>query len=300
MDVRSVIRQRLRDLGLEQRDLAAAAQVTESYISQLLTGRKLPPAPERTDIYPKMEKALKVSPRWLSDLAEVERREELKKHLGEPPLPLLKELRELVLRKCAPGKESEVRAIFEKDPFGELENFITQKLLDVTKKLVKLELENETWLRVIARSSGRQYEELRVLGLEFLDTDVFNVSVGDCAAFLNPLLESWNIDLTTFALEVQLSRRLVPDHIRRFEFIETEPAPAPEEYAGLEEFLRDEALSGDASEEEVGFLRRLRLQGRRPTALYYYRELQNLRDPIHFAPTEKRSRRGTGNLEVGR
>lgn len=29
-------------------------QVTESYVSQLLTGKKAPPAPERTDMYDKM------------------------------------------------------------------------------------------------------------------------------------------------------------------------------------------------------------------------------------------------------
>ncbi len=45
MDVALVIRQRLGQLGLEQRDLAAAAQVTESYISPLLAGKKAPPAP---------------------------------------------------------------------------------------------------------------------------------------------------------------------------------------------------------------------------------------------------------------
>jgi len=28
----------------------------------------------------------------------------------------------------------------------------------------------------------------------------------------------------------------------------------------------------------------LRFKGKRPTPLYYYRELQNLRDPLHFAP----------------
>ena len=55
MDFRLLIRHRLRELGTEQRDRAAAAQVTESYISQLLTGKKAPPAPERTDIYDKME-----------------------------------------------------------------------------------------------------------------------------------------------------------------------------------------------------------------------------------------------------
>ena len=43
MDVCLVIKHRLEELGLEQRDLAAAAEVTESYISQLLTRKKLPP-----------------------------------------------------------------------------------------------------------------------------------------------------------------------------------------------------------------------------------------------------------------
>ena len=43
MDVSLLIRQRLRELGLDQKDLAAAAQVTESYISQLLTRKKAPP-----------------------------------------------------------------------------------------------------------------------------------------------------------------------------------------------------------------------------------------------------------------
>src|SRR3989442_3903932 len=48
-----------RSLGLEQKGLAAAAQVTESYISQLLARKKAPPAPGRTDIYDKMGKFLK-------------------------------------------------------------------------------------------------------------------------------------------------------------------------------------------------------------------------------------------------
>src|SRR5437870_6744905 len=60
MDVCVVIKQRLEELGLEQRDLATAAEVTESYISQLLTGKKLPPEPGRTDIYDKIGKFLKL------------------------------------------------------------------------------------------------------------------------------------------------------------------------------------------------------------------------------------------------
>ena len=47
MDVCLVIKERLEQLGLEQKDLAAAAEVTESYVSQLLTRKKSPPAPDR-------------------------------------------------------------------------------------------------------------------------------------------------------------------------------------------------------------------------------------------------------------
>ena len=96
MDVSLVIRHRLTELRMEQRDLAAAAQVTESYISQLLTRKKLPPAPDRTDIYEKMAKFLKLPAGRLSKLADDERKEELKRTLGQPPAPLLKEVRETV------------------------------------------------------------------------------------------------------------------------------------------------------------------------------------------------------------
>jgi len=60
MDVALVLRHRLKELGVEQRGLAAAADVTEFYISQLLNGKKAPPAPSRTDIYEKMEAFLKL------------------------------------------------------------------------------------------------------------------------------------------------------------------------------------------------------------------------------------------------
>jgi hypothetical protein len=51
---------------------------------------------------------------------------------------------------------------------------------------------------------------------------------------------------------------------------------------GLDEFLRNTSLSGDATEEEIGFLKMLKFKARRPSPIYYYRELQNLRDPLHF------------------
>jgi transcriptional regulator with XRE-family HTH domain len=87
MDVAFVIRQRLAALGREQRDLARAAEVTESYISQLLTREKAPPTPHRTDIYDKMDTFLQFPPGELARLADLQRREELQEKLGEPPRP---------------------------------------------------------------------------------------------------------------------------------------------------------------------------------------------------------------------
>jgi hypothetical protein len=64
--------------------LAAAAEVTESYISQLLTRKKLPPVPSRTDIYDKIGKFLKLPSGKLANLADHQRKEELKRNLVEP------------------------------------------------------------------------------------------------------------------------------------------------------------------------------------------------------------------------
>jgi transcriptional regulator with XRE-family HTH domain len=282
VDVCLVIKQRLEELGLEQKDLATAAEVTDSYVSQLLTRKKSPPAPDRTDIYVKMGKFLKLPTDRLSKLAEHQRREELKRNLINPPAPLFGEVRELILRKCAPERAQEVRAIFERHTFGEVERLITQKLLEVVKRVAKEELESESWLHLVARLSGRTYQEMRVLILEFLDTDVFNVSVENCVSFLDPLIESWDIDLATFGIEIVLNKRLAPGDPKKFEFVETEAGQPPDGEPGLQEFLADTLLCSNVTPEEIEFLTRLQFKRKRPTPLYYYRELQNLRDPVHF------------------
>ena len=98
MDVALVIRQRLDELGLDQRDLADAADVTESYVSQILTRKKAPPAPERTDIYDRMDRFLKLPAGELARVAEAHLKEELKRRLGDTA-PLVPAVRELILRK---------------------------------------------------------------------------------------------------------------------------------------------------------------------------------------------------------
>jgi transcriptional regulator with XRE-family HTH domain len=241
VDVAFVIRERLMELGLEQRDLARAAHVTESYVSQLLTGKKTPPAPNRTDIYDRMDRFLKLKPGELARVAELARKEDLKRKLGDGLEPLLPHVREFILRSCRPEQAKQIRAIIERQSFGELERLVARKLLDVVG-----------------------------LGVDILHVTAKHVEL------LGAKVEWWDIDLATFSLEIVLRRGA--ERVRRFEFVERDAAAQP----GLQKFLGDRTLSGTATEQELAFLTGLRFQGRHPTALYYYRELQNLRDPLHF------------------
>jgi len=300
VNIPELIKQRLEELGHEQRELAAVAEVTESYISQLLTGKKSLPAPNRSDIYEKIEAFLKLPVGKLAKLADVQRKEDLKRKIEESARPLFQEIRELIMQKCQPEKAKQLRPIFEREPFGEIEYLITQKLLDVAKGVAKEEWKNENWLRVVARLNHKSYEEMRVIVLEFLDADIFNLSVQNFVYFLEPLIQSWDIDLVTFGMKVILAPELGRAQMKHFEFVERELEPAIDEVPGLREFLQDTSLSGDITEEELAFLKRLRFKDKRPTELYYYRELQNLRDPLHFQTKGSRERnrsRAIGNRD---
>jgi hypothetical protein len=229
-----------------------------------------------------MEAFLQLEPGELGRLAESERAEEIKRKLGQAPEPLFQDFRDLVLRKCVPEKRDEVRAVFEGRPFGTLERLVTQTLLKVVQRIARQELDSENWIRLAASVGGRRHEEMRVLVLEFLDTDVFQVSRENCASFIDPLVESWDVDLHSFRLDILLNRNLVADPHHTFDFVESSSADDSTETAGFAEFLDDPRLSGDATQEEIRVLRGQRLGGKRPTKLYYYRALQSLRDPLHF------------------
>jgi hypothetical protein len=148
--------------------------------------------------------------------------------------------------------------------------------------VAKDELKNDYWLRMVARLSDRSYEEMRVIVLEFLDTDVFHLSAENCISFLDPLIESWDIDLATFSLEIALNPTVVPGQAKRFEFVERSVVQPGGGEPGFEKFLQDASLSATATAVEVEFLKQLRFSNQRPTPLYFYRELQSLRDPLHF------------------
>jgi len=290
MPVATLVKTRLASLGASQKDLARAAEVTDSYISQLLTQKKAPPAPDRTDIYGKMEAFLQLERGELARIVRAERADQARMLLDRAPQPLFREFRDLVLGKCVAAGREQVRAVFEREPFGTLERLVAQKLLDVVQRVARLELDSESWLRLAARVGERSHEEMRVFILEFLDTDIFQVSSEGCLAFLEPLLESWSIDLETLRLDIRLNRRLVVEPRRTFTFVESDPGEGADRGPGLDGFLGDPRLSGDVTEEELRLLRAQPLGGKRPTPLYYYRALQALRDPLHFEGSDRSPR----------
>src|SRR5207237_9144478 len=117
MYVALVIRQRLHELDFDQRDLAAAAGVTESYVPQLLTHKKAPPDPERTDIYDRMDRFLKLPHGELARVADAHLKEERKRRFGDVT-PLFTELRGLLLRKCALDQLEPERDYFYRQSVG--------------------------------------------------------------------------------------------------------------------------------------------------------------------------------------
>lgn len=283
MDFASVIRRRLEALELGQRDLASASEVTESYISQLLSGKKPPPLPNRTDIYDKMSRFLALPREELARLAALQHHEALDRVWKETPPARFGPMRDLVLRKCRPARQVRMRAVFEKEPFGELEGLITRTLIESIRDEAREHARDETWLRSIASSGS--YRKMRVRLIELLDSDPI-ASIGDFSAFLDPLIQWWDFDFVYFTVQVHLAGGAT----RRFGFHEqTGEEPVAEEPA-LRAFLRDPTLSAGATIEEIEILRRMRFPAsRRPIALFYYRMLQNLRDPLHFR--ERRQRR---------
>ena len=172
-----------------------------------------------------------------------------------------------------------------------MERIVTQKLFDVAKAITKKGWTNENWLRMVARANRKSHEEMRVIILDFLDTDIFSLSIQNSVYFLEPLIQSWDFDLLAFSMTVVVVSKPGERQVKRFAFVETESVEIEKEEPGLTEFLQDRVLSANITDEELEFLKALRWNGRSPNSMYYYRELQNLRDPLNFRTNAAKRRR---------
>ena len=71
--VGELLRQRLRELKRSSRDLAEAVEVPTDYIDELISGRRRPPLPGRTDLYERMTSFLRLGRNDLINRARAER-----------------------------------------------------------------------------------------------------------------------------------------------------------------------------------------------------------------------------------
>jgi len=276
MDFAFVVRQRLEKLGIGQRDLASASEVTESYISQLLGRKKLPPLPNRTDIYDKMSGLLGLPREELARLAALQHRDAIDRTWRGSADARFGPMRELLIGKCNRRNQKQMRALFEKDPFGEIERLITRTLVEVVRDEARAHARDEAWLRSIAESSEQSYRKMRVRLIDLLDNDP-EASIGDFTLFIEPLVRLWTFDSDAFMLQV----RLASGAARTFVFGENvQQKTTTTDPAGLRAFLRDARLSSGVTPEEMQVLRNASVPS--ANAVFYYRILQNLRDPMNF------------------
>ena len=89
MDLVLFTRNRLKQLRLSSRDRARASSMAESYIAELLEPNGLQTASTRTHVHDQLERVLQLPHGHLVKLADLERREHLKKRLEHPSGPLL-------------------------------------------------------------------------------------------------------------------------------------------------------------------------------------------------------------------
>lgn len=282
MDISELIRSRLVEIGLEQKELARAAGVTDSYVSQLLARRKSPPSPTRTSIYHRMDRFLGLPEGRLAEMAEAQRLAELRRAVADAPAPLLPHLREILLARCRPARRTVVADAFATAPFGELERLVAQVLIEVVQGIVRPRLHDDIWLRRLAKRNGEPADSLRALLKQLLTISALHLTVRHSELLLGVLIAEWDVDLVKFVIEVRPDRRLAGGKPRRFAMSEQARGEVDEE-PGFRAFVRDRALSSSASPDELAALKALRFEGRHPTAQYYYRELQSRRDPLHWA-----------------
>ncbi|HXV90748.1 MAG TPA: hypothetical protein VD707_05220 [Gemmatimonadales bacterium] len=198
--VSRLVRRRLKDLQRSPQELAEAVQVPERYITDLLAGRRRPPAPGRTDVYDRMTKFLRLHRNDLPTCARAER--EGAKASGRRPNA---RVRELLLSLCGPASVPVVtRRLAASRDAGALEILIAERILEVAQGYVRHQLSDEVGIRVAASREDCTFVEMRMRLLDFLDATPSSLTVDDHEAFVRPRIQRWDIDLETNAMRIVL------------------------------------------------------------------------------------------------
>ncbi|MDH3495378.1 MAG: hypothetical protein OER21_01260 [Gemmatimonadota bacterium] len=197
--VADLLQRRLKELKRSPTELAAAAQVPEPYILDLLAGRRQPPLPGRTDLYDRMTRFLRLARNQLANCASAERATTAAADARGPRAPVARAL----LALCEPATAQELERRRAKDGNAELAD-LTQRLLDISQGAVRRVLEDPVGLRIAASQQRKTYEAMRLKVLEFLDVTPATLTAGDLAEFIQPRVALWDVDLQSGVLRVVL------------------------------------------------------------------------------------------------
>ncbi|MGH7538896.1 MAG: hypothetical protein ACREMF_09690 [Gemmatimonadales bacterium] len=193
-----LVLRRLRELKRTPRELADAARVSEAYITELVAGRRRPPAPG-SDVYVTMGKFLGLHRDDLPSCARAERAADRPGRRRPAP-----EVRRLVLELCDPQQARTLGRRLARPDGAELEWVIVARLLEVARGFVTRRLEDEVGMRVAASREGRSYLDIRMRLLEFLDAVPDSVTMEDCEDFVRSRIAAWEIDLESRAMRILL------------------------------------------------------------------------------------------------
>ena len=196
--VGELLNRRLRQLKRTPGELAAAARVSESYITELMEGRRRVPAPG-SDVYVTMGKFLGLHRDDLPSCARAERAAERPGERRAAP-----EVRRIVLELCDPQQVKSLTRRLARPDGAELEWVIINRLLEVARGFVIRRLDDEVGLKVAAGREGKEYLDIRMRLLEFLDLAPDTVTVHDCMDFVIPRIATWGIDLDSRTMRMQL------------------------------------------------------------------------------------------------
>jgi hypothetical protein len=197
--VADLLRRGLERTKRSSGELAEAVQVSPEYLDDLMTGRRRPPLPVRTDLYERMTTFLRLGRNELAAAALAERQ----RQPATAPPDLKPDVTQLLLDLCEPTTARELRRRRARSRVGEMAR-LTQRLLDVVHGSVRRTLEDQIGLRIAAADRGSSYVSLRVRLLLFLDVTPDTLTSADLREFVVPRVRLWDIDLQTDVLRVVL------------------------------------------------------------------------------------------------
>ncbi len=197
VEVRRLLKKRLKELEQTAEALAEAAEVPIQFIDDLLAGKRPPPLPGRSDLYDRMASFLKIAPIDIANCATFER--------GDPsaakPRAPKPAIRKPLLDLCEPKTAEKLEARRAKQGPAELVGYF-QRVLDVVQRTVRRSLADRMGLRLQARHVGKTYEVARLEVLDFLDTTAATLTIAEVSKFILPRIAKWDVDLETGVLRV--------------------------------------------------------------------------------------------------